>query len=79
MIACDYSLYPPLPPTTSSGLIWPGLAEAMLSTLGSLTGESRSEGRLTGEALTRFFHLDIAWRLQHSLCSKVQFWEVRVM
>lgn len=76
MIACDYSLHAPLPPTISSEL---GLAEVTLSTLESLTGEKRSEEKLTREALTRFLHLDIAWRLHHSFYSKVRFWEVRVM
>lgn len=79
MIACDYSPHAPLPPIVSSVLIWPGPAEVTLSTLESLTRENRSEERLTGEALTRFLHLDIAWRLHHSFCSKVRLWEVRVM
>lgn len=66
MIACDYSLRAPLPPIISSGLIWPGPAEVTLSVLESLTGENQSEEGLTREALTRFLHLDIAWRLHHS-------------
>lgn len=73
MIACDYSL------TISSGLIWPGLAKVTLSTLESLTGESRSEKKLNREALTRFLHLDIASRLRRSFHRKVQFWEARSM
>jgi len=73
MIACDYIL------TISSGLIWPCLAEAMLSTLESLTGESQCYEKLAREAVTRFRHLDIAWRLHHSFCSEAKFWEVKIM
>lgn len=43
VIACDYSLNCTPIPGTSSGLIWPSLTEVRLSTLKSLTGESRSE------------------------------------
>lgn len=57
MIACDYSLYAPLPLTISSEL---GLAKVTLYTPESLTGEKQSRAKLTREALTRFFHLDIA-------------------
>lgn len=67
MIACDYSLHAPLALTISSEL---GLAEATFPTLESLTGEKRSEEKLTGEAPTHFCHLGIAWRLHHSFYSK---------
>lgn len=55
-----------------------GLAKVTLYTPESLTGEKRSRAKLTREALTRFFHLDIASGLQHSFHSKVQIWEGRV-
>ena len=60
MIACDYSL-----PVFEQG---PGRGSAQHS--GAV---NQREEELAGEALTRFLHLDIAWRLHNS------FWEGRVV
>lgn len=68
MIACDYTLYPPLPQTISPRLIWPSPAEVALPTLEPLTGK-----KLTREAQTHSLHLDTAWRLNHSYGSKAWF------
>ncbi|CAB1450582.1 unnamed protein product [Pleuronectes platessa] len=62
---------PPPSNTISCGSSGQALAEVTLSTLESLTGESWSEAELTGEALTRFLHLDIA-RRSHRLAAAAQ-------